>query len=130
MTKEEHIQYWIQTAEKDWKAVDSLFKSKNYVHCLFFAHLVMEKLCKAHWIKDNKNNIPPKIHNLIWLIQNTKLQLTEEQLAFMDRMNEFQIEGRYPDYLMNRFKICNYKFTTKVLKEVKKIRLCLIEKLQ
>jgi len=65
MTKQEHISWWKLTASKDWEAVDSLLKGKNYVQALFWAHLVLEKLLKAHWIKDNKEDNPPKTHNLI-----------------------------------------------------------------
>ncbi len=51
MTKQEHIQYWINSSEEDWKSVLSLFQSGRNVHCLFFAHLTLEKLCKAIWVK-------------------------------------------------------------------------------
>lgn len=36
MTKQEHINYWIFTAEKDWQAVLNMYKSKDYVQALFF----------------------------------------------------------------------------------------------
>lgn len=64
-TKTEHIDFWISQAEDDWSAVDTLFKGKNYLQCLFFAHLVIEKICKALWIKYNEGNVPPRTHNLI-----------------------------------------------------------------
>jgi DNA-directed RNA polymerase len=35
MSKEEHIAYWVNTAEKDWKAVKDLFETANYVQSLF-----------------------------------------------------------------------------------------------
>jgi hypothetical protein len=35
MTKQEHISWWKLTASKDWEAVDSLLKGKNYVQALF-----------------------------------------------------------------------------------------------
>ena len=44
MTKKEHINYWKSTSEKDWKAVQDLFRTKHYVHALFWSHLVLEKL--------------------------------------------------------------------------------------
>ncbi len=48
LTKEEHIKYWLNTAKKDWRAVQNMYKSRDYLPALFFAHLVLEKLCKAH----------------------------------------------------------------------------------
>jgi len=79
MTKLEIVNYWKETAEKDWIAVQSLFKTKNYVHCLFFAHLTLEKLCKAHWVKDNTEQNAPKVHNLVYLIKQTNLELSEKK---------------------------------------------------
>ena len=52
-TKEEHIDFWLTQADDDWTAVDTLFKGRNYLQSLFFAHLVIEKICKALWIKHN-----------------------------------------------------------------------------
>ncbi|MBI5324229.1 MAG: HEPN domain-containing protein [Ignavibacteriae bacterium] len=130
MTKQEHIQYWINSSEEDWKTVLSLFQSGRYVHCLFFAHLTLEKLCKAIWVKSNEDNFPPKTHNLIKLLNETNQNFIEEDLAFLSEFNDFQLEGRYPDYLFEINKRCNNENTTSILNKVKSIRLCLQEKLQ
>jgi HEPN domain-containing protein len=44
MTKEEHIKYWLETAEEDWKVANHFSKKGDYACCLFIAHLVIEKL--------------------------------------------------------------------------------------
>lgn len=49
MTKQEYIDYWVNTAAEDWITVEVLFETKRYMHCLFWSHLVLEKLAKAHW---------------------------------------------------------------------------------
>ena len=72
-TKQEHITFWIEQAGDDWIAVDTLFKGKMYLQSLFFAHLVIEKVCKAFWIKHNKENVPPRTHNLIYLLSSTPI---------------------------------------------------------
>jgi HEPN domain-containing protein len=130
LTKEEHIQYWVNTAKRDWRTVQNLLKSKDYVPALFFAHLVLEKLLKARWVKDNSQNHPPKIHNLISLAGKIAYSFTEEQLIFMGRMNDFQLEGRYPDYANNIYKLYKRKETELILKEVDKLRKCLLKNLQ
>ena len=53
MTKQEHIDYWVEAANKDWLAIQEMYNAKTFVYALFFAHLVLEKLAKAHWVKDN-----------------------------------------------------------------------------
>jgi len=130
MTKQEHINYWVETAAKNWKAVAPLYKAKCYIEALFWAHLVLEKLLKAQWVKDNIGNTPPKIHHLIKLAAQTKLVFTDEELLFLAKMNELQLEGRYPDYIKNIYKIYKLKETTSLLKEVDKIRKCLLKNLQ
>ena len=130
MTKQEHIEYWIVTAEKDWDVVNSLFKDGNYLYCLFFAHLTLEKLLKAHWVRDNAENLPLRTHSLVRLAQDTKLEFTEDQLVFLERMNDFQLEGRYPDYQFKIYQLCTKEFTEPILERVQSIRNLLIRKLQ
>ena len=130
MTKEEHINYWLDTAQKDWIAVESMFNTKNYLHCLFWAHLVLEKLAKAHWVKNHQDNIPPRIHNVVWLLEESSVVLEEDMIIFLRKFNDFQLSGRYPDYQYNLYKVCTKKFTFDKLEKVKEIRQCLIEMLQ
>ena len=59
MTKKEHIEYWIKTSQDDWETVESLLNSKRYLHCLYFSHLVLEKICKAHWVNQMKAILSP-----------------------------------------------------------------------
>jgi HEPN domain-containing protein len=130
MTKEEHITYWLTNAERDWIRMERCFRDKDYVFCLFCVHLSMEKICKALWLKDNEGSIPPKTHNLVVLIEATTIKLDKDDLLFLRELNKFQLEGRYPDYKDSIYKICNKIFTNEVLKKAKKLKLCLIEKLQ
>ena len=129
-TKEEHVQYWKLQAEDDWEAVYTLFNGRKYLQSLFFAHLVIEKICKAIWIKHNQSNIPPKTHNLNFLLSQTKLELTDEQNEFLLNLNRFQLEGRYPDYITNMQEICTKDFAYGMISQTKEIKEWLQEKLQ
>ena len=129
-TKEEHVQYWKLQAEDDWEAVYALFNGRKYLQSLFFAHLVIEKICKAIWIKHNQSNIPPKTHNLNFLLSQTKLELTDEQNEFLLNLNRFQLEGRYPDYITNMQEICTKDFAYGMISQTKEIKEWLQEKLQ
>ena len=129
MTKEQAIEYWTSMAIDDWKSVEVLFKSKRYLHALFFAHLVLEKWLKAHWAKDNVGNTPPKIHHLVKLAKMTSLDLDDEILDFLREFNDFQLEGRYPDYLSMMHKKCNKKYTQEMLNQVIIVRECLQDKM-
>ena len=128
-TKKEHIDFWLSQAEDDWTAVDTLFKGKNYLQSLLFAHLVIEKICKALWINHNETNVPPRTHNLIYLLSATPITLDDEKSEFLLNLNRFQLEGRYPDYLTKMHNICNKQFTTSILDTTQNLRLWLLEKL-
>lgn len=129
MTKQDHIDYWKRMANRDWIAVQNMFKSKDYMHALFFSHLVLEKLLKAHWVKDHLENHPPKIHNLVVLHSKTEIILKEDDLNFLRRMNDFSLSGRYQDYLDDFYNRYKSKETKEILNRVNKIRLCLQKEL-
>ncbi|MFN6087817.1 MAG: HEPN domain-containing protein [Cyclobacteriaceae bacterium] len=129
-TKEEHIGHWVNQSIDDWEAAELLFKGRKYLHSLFFAHLSLEKVCKAHWIRANESNIPPKTHNLIFLLSNTAIELTNEQKEFLLELNRFQIEGRYPEQISKLFKISTHTFAEEKLAQAKKQQEWLLNKLQ
>lgn len=122
MTKKEYIEHWKSISINDWKVAEDLFQTKHYLYALFFAHLVLEKLCKAHWIKDNTSNFPPKIHNLNKLISQSKLKLSDKELTFCADINKFVLEGRYPDYISNIYKIATKSYTQTYLKQCEKLK--------
>jgi HEPN domain-containing protein len=129
-TKEEYIQFWITQAEDDWQTVYILFEKKKYLQSLFFMHLAIEKIAKAFWIRDNDTNIPPKTHNLVYLISQTKVELSEDDKEFLLNINRFQIEGRYPDYVSQLYKICDDTFTSQTIASTEKLKTWLLDKLQ
>lgn len=129
-TKQDYINFWIEQSNDDWTAVDTLFKGRNYLQSLFFAHLVIEKLCKSLWIKFNEENVPPRTHNLIQLLTSTPIDFSDDKKELMLSINRFQLEGRYPDYLTKMHNICDEKFTVTLLDSTNMLRLWLLEKLQ
>ena len=130
MTKDEHIKYWVDTAEYDWTGAEHAFGTKNYVHSLFWAHLVLEKLAKAHWVRTHEENIPPKVHNIVWLLEQSEVDLGEETKLFLNKVNDFQLSGRYPDYTNSIYKRCTKQYTHEQLEKVKEVRTCLLKMLQ
>ncbi len=129
MTKKEHIQYWVTTAEKDWKVVYDLYEAKNYVYALFFAHLVIEKLAKAIWVKNNEGDHPPRVHNVVYLLERANTIINDDQKKFLLIFNDFQLEGRYPDYKQKIFEICTKAKTNELLEKVKEIKQWMLKQL-
>ena len=129
MTKEQHINHWLDGAQYDWAGAEEAFNAKRYVHCLFWAHLVLEKIAKAHWIKTHTENIPPKVHNVHWLLEQSNIDLGGDMMNFLMKFNDFQLEGRYSDYVSNIYKICTTEFASRQFEKVKEVRQCLLKML-
>ena len=130
MTKEEHINYWAKQVDEDFDCAIVLSQAKHFAQSLFWAHLALEKLTKALWIKKNEGNTPPFVHNLLRLITQTNEYFSEEQLQFINEMNAFQIKGRYPDYAESLEKTITKEICEEYLTETKKMIQCLQGKLQ
>lgn len=119
MKLSEHIQFWLDSAAHDLEAAKSLFTAGKYDWCLFIGHLVLEKAIKAFYVKDNKNQLPPKIHNLLKLAEKTTIPLDEEKKLFLDEVNDFNLEVRYPEYKQEFYKICTKEFTEGYFEKIK-----------
>lgn len=120
MTINEQVEYWIRLSEADIPVAESLFQNKHFTWSLFIGHLILEKVIKAAFIKDNLKQ-PPKTHDLVKLIESTKIKINKVQKDFLDTVNDFNIEARYPDEKMSLAEICTENFTEKYLMEIKEL---------
>ena len=91
------VEYWWVSSDEDFAAAQSLLEKGHLRHCLFFAHLAIEKMLKAHVTKQTKD-IPPRIHNLIRLAEIADPKLDAERAEFLREFGIYQLEGRYPDF--------------------------------
>jgi HEPN domain-containing protein len=122
---EDHINFWITSADSDLDTAEKLLLAEKYEWCLFLGHLVLEKVLKAHYVKDNENRIPPRIHNLVKLAENTRIEMDESLKLFFNEVTDFNIEVRYPDYKFDFQKKCNKDFCLKKFSKIKEKFQCL-----
>jgi len=123
------VKYWKDTAAHDYETMVSLYNSKRYSDCLFFGHIVLEKILKALAVKRVKQQAP-LIHDLVRLQEIAGLNLEDDVIALFDRINEFNIRARYPDYKTEFYKRCDKKYADKYLSAIKKIYSALCLKLK
>ncbi len=107
--------------------MNNLFKSKDYVWCLFVGHLVIEKLLKAV-VVDQTGEHPPMIHDLLRLAQRAGLKITKEREDALDVITKFNIRGRYDDYAEQFRKTCTPRYTRHWVQTIKEIRVWLKKK--
>ena len=94
---QKHIDYWRDGANEAFIAAqDMILRDQRILFGLFFAHLALEKILKAHVCRQTQQ-IPPRIHNLIRLAEIAQLELSDEQIRILSSINEFNLEGRYPE---------------------------------
>ncbi len=96
---------------------------------LFCVHLSIEKLSKALWVKENQNNYPPRIHEIKYLLADTSFVPDPEQSLFIDNLQKYQIEGRYPDYKKLIYSYTTLDYTNELLNSAKKLRQCLQDRI-
>lgn len=58
---EKTVKHWKDTSEKDYQTMQTLLKSGDYSWALFLGHLVLEKLLKAHYVKNQNIQYLPMI---------------------------------------------------------------------
>ena len=120
MTIQEHINYWIAIADNDLPVAETLFKKKYFVWSLYICHLILEKIIKAHYVKDNQET-PPKIHDLLKLSERINIEFDSDTIRFFKVMNRFCIEARYPEYKQDLEKLCTYKYSKEQFNKTKEI---------
>jgi HEPN domain-containing protein len=122
MTKEEVIQFWLKSSDKDFQTMDHLYVSGDYMWSLFIGHLVIEKLLKAYYIRTKDENYP-MIHNLLRIAEKAGLELNEEQQIFFSTVTSFNINTRYDDYKQSFYQKCTQEFAAIWIKKIKDQRL-------
>ena len=126
MNKQEHVSYWIATSDHDLETAEALFNSGRYDACLFFGHLMLEKILKALWVRVREEGfIPPKTHNLLKIAVEANIPMDDKQRGLLVRVEDFNLETRYPDYRLSFYKLCTKEFTEEQFAAIKEAYLCL-----
>ena len=120
------MNYWIESSDEDYDTMMYMKAGKKNTWCLFMGHLVIEKLLKALYAKNNKNApYAPKSHDLLHLAEKTKLELTDRQEDLLDTITRFNMNARYDDYKKEFYLKCTDEYTEQQLKNIEEVRLWL-----
>ena len=111
------IEYWKKTAERDHDTVRGLMRLKRYPEALFYGHIVLEKILKAHVVQKTKVQAP-YTHDLIRLQEIAALDLPENTLLLLDEVSDFNIRARYPEYKLTFYKRCTKSFADRYIEAI------------
>lgn len=96
-------QNWIALAEYDLETAHHMLMTGRYLYVVFLCHLALEKMLKA-CVTEIIQVIPAKTHDLIYLIKKSELEIPQEMLEFIGKINTASIPTRYPEDLQRALK--------------------------
>lgn len=94
---------WIALADYDIETARHMFTTERYLYVIFLCHLSIEKMLKAH-VAEVTRTVPIKSHDLIYFVKKCELELPENYLDFIGKINSASIPTRYPDDLQRALK--------------------------
>lgn len=90
---------WLKYAKGDLEGAEILLRSTKsqygYQLCVLHCHQAIEKILKAIIVE--KGETPIKTHNLVFLLQKTKLEIPEDFRNYIEELNPHYQPARYPD---------------------------------
>lgn len=89
---------WLKQADYDMDTADAMFTSGRYLYAVFMCHLSIEKALKGLYSKELAE-VPPKTHNLIYILKKIGKKPTQNLLKFITKLNTASVATRYPDDL-------------------------------
>jgi HEPN domain-containing protein len=95
--KDKHEE-WLRQADYDMGTADAMLRSGRYFYAVFMCHLSIEKALKGLYATV-LSDIPPKTHNLLYLLNKIDRRPERKLEKFMIRLNTASIATRYPDDL-------------------------------
>lgn len=89
------IEEWIKMSEYDLQTAKVMLETGRYLYVPFMCQQSVEKLLKAVFCHVN-NSVPPRTHNLLYLVDILKLNITDTQKTLLSQLNKFYLDSRYP----------------------------------
>lgn len=120
------MEYWLNSSDEDYDTMLYMKEGKKNTWCLFMGHLVIEKLLKGLYAKNNEENpYTIKSHNLLALAEKCNLELTDEQVEKLQIITQFNISARYDDYKETFNQKCTDEYTSEQIKNIEEVRIWL-----
>ena len=97
-----------------------MYSGGRYFYAVFMAHLSVEKMLKGLY-HQKLNQIPPKTHNLINLLNKLEIRPPEIIAKFLIKLNEASVSTRYPENLEKISKDYSKERVSQILIEAKEV---------
>ena len=115
---DEKTREWIIQADFDIETAEFMFQGGRYFYAVFMCHLSLEKALKGIYC-EKLQDAPPKVHNLVFLINKTSITPPEKLGKFIVKLNEANIATRYPESLEKLQKAYTRIITSEIILNTK-----------
>ena len=95
---EQRTEEWMIQSDYDMDTAEYMHSGDRNIYAVFMCHLSIEKALKGLYY-EKKRSIPPKSHNLIYLLNEIGINLPVEYGKFIVKLSEASIPTRYPENL-------------------------------
>lgn len=122
MKQEEKIKYWIDISQYDLKTADVTLEGKRFLYVGFMCHQAIEKILKAYYVSEHKEN-PPYTHNLSYLAEQCEIyeELSDKFKDLIDAIEPLNVQARYPTYKEKLFKTLNEQKCSNIINKTKEL---------
>jgi HEPN domain-containing protein len=107
---------WFRQSDYDLATAKTMRAGGRNFYAVFMCHMAVEKALKAV-LFSNKNEVPPKTHNLLWLLKNTGVQAPDAIGKFISKLGEANTATRYPYELEELVRLYNDTVTDDIIKK-------------
>lgn len=118
------VENWLNSAQYDLETAEHLFIAGRYIYTIFMCHLALEKVLKAK-VQEVTNKIPPKTHNLRYLVKLGSLKvpedIPEDMFEFLSKLSDVSIPTRYPQDFKKLVEAYNEGVTRSYLNRTKEV---------
>lgn len=109
---------WLAQAEFDIETAEYMLEGGRHFYAVFMCHLSLEKALKGVYHAKIKE-VPPKVHNLVFLMSSIGCKPPEELGKFIVKLNEANIATRYPESLEKLQKTYTQSITRDIISNTK-----------
>ena len=97
---EKRTEEWLRQSDYDMDTALYMYEGGRFIYAVFMCHLAVEKTLKGLYY-EKRREIPPKSHNLIYLLNEIGIKPPREPGKFIVKLNAASIPTRYPESLAN-----------------------------
>ncbi len=121
---DKQINDWLVAAEYDFQTAKAMLETGRYLYVTFMCQQTIEKTLKAIYAH-KKNEIPPRTHNLLYLVDALHLSITDADKELLGELNQFYLGGRYPGKISELAKVIDHNKAAYYLDKTQGVWQCL-----